>query len=95
MARRATRLTLRSVTAECWTSLSVSCTVPSTLPPSAFHQLLAWLEFWSGRRLDVVLDAAGPAGWCEVWFDALSAVPERRVRIHFDLSHQEDDRAAE
>ncbi len=94
MARRSTTLTLRS-TAEGWTSLSVSCTVPSALPPSAFHQLLAWLEFWSGRRLDVVLDAASPAGWCEVWSDALAAVPERRVRVRFDLSRQEDDRAAE
>lgn len=95
MARRATTVTLRSTTAEGWTSLSVSCTVSSALPPSAFHQLLAWLEFWTGRRLDVVLDAAGPAWWCEVWSDALAAVPERRVRVRFDLSRQADDRAAE
>jgi hypothetical protein len=53
------------------------------------------LAFWSGQRLDVALDAAGPAGWCEVSTDALAAIPERHVRVRFDLSREEDGRAAE
>jgi hypothetical protein len=31
----------------------------------------------------------------EVWADALAAVPKRHIRVRFDLSRQEDDRAAE
>jgi hypothetical protein len=95
MPRQRTRLQLRPAKAEGWTQLSLSCTVPDSLPPPAFYQLLSLLAFWSGQRLDVALDAAGPAGWCEVWADALAAIPERHLRVRFDLSRQEDDRAAE
>jgi hypothetical protein len=85
---------LRPARAEGWTHLSLSCAVPDSLPPPALYQLLSLLAFWSGQRLAVVLDAAGPAGWCEVWADALAAVPERHIRVRFDLS-RETDRAAE
>lgn len=89
MARQATRLELRPARAAGWTRLSLSCAVPNSLPPPALYQLLSLLAFWSGQRLDVVLDAAGPAGWCEVWADALAAVPERHLRLHFDLGAEE------
>jgi len=94
MARPATRLHLRPAKAEGWTRLSLSCAVPDALPPPALYQLLSLLAFWSGRRLTVALDAAAPAWWLEVWADALAAVPERHVRVRFDLS-REVDRVAE
>jgi hypothetical protein len=59
--------------------------VPDALPPPAHYQLLSLLAFWSGQRLDVVLDATGPGGWCEVWANALAAIPERHLRLRFDL----------
>jgi hypothetical protein len=90
MARQATILQLRQAKAEGWTRLSLTCQVPDSLPPPALHQLLALLAFWSGQRLDVVLDAASSAGWCEIWADALAAVPERHLRIHFDTSREEE-----
>lgn len=90
MARQATTLELRPARREGWTSLSLSCAVPDSLPPPALYQLLSLLAFWSGQRLIVALDAAGPAGWCEVWADTLAAVPERHVRVRFDLSREVD-----
>jgi hypothetical protein len=90
MARRATTIRLRPARTEGWTHLSLSCAVPDSLPPPALYQLLSLLAFWSGQRLDVALDAAGPAGWCEVWADALAAVPERHLLLRFNLDGQED-----
>ena len=95
MARRVTKVQLRPSQTEGETCLSVACTIPDSLPPPELYQLLSLLAFWGGRRLDVALDAAGPAWWLEVWADALAAIPERHVRVRFDLSRQEDDRAAE
>jgi hypothetical protein len=89
MARQATTMRLRPARAEGWTELSLSCSLPDSLPAPALHQLLALLAFWSGRRLDVVLDAASSAGWCEVWADALAAVPERHLRLHFDIGAED------
>ncbi len=88
MAGRTT-MRLQPARAEGWTRLTIACTVPDSLPSPVLYQLLSLLVFWSGRRLDVVLDAAGPAGWCEVWADALAAVPERHLRLHFDLGAEE------
>jgi len=95
MPRQVTKLQLRPAKVEGLTQLCLSCTVPDSLPPAALYQLLSQLAFWSGQRLDVALDAAGPAWWSEVWADALAAIPERHLRVRFDLSRQEDDRAAE
>lgn len=95
MPGQATKLLLQPAKAEGWTRLSLSCTVPDSLPPAAFYELLSLILFWTGQRLDVALDAAAPAGWCEVWADALAAIPERHVRVRFDLSREEDGRAAE
>lgn len=95
MARQVTILQLRPGATEGETRLSVVCTIPDSLPAPALYQLLSLLAFWGGRRLDVALDAAGPAWWLEVWADALAGVPERHIRVRFDLSRQEDDRAAE
>lgn len=89
MARQATKLQLRPARAEGWTRLSLTCAVPNSLPPAALYQLLSLLAFWSGQRLDVVLDAAGSGGWCEVWVDALAAVPERHLRLHFDVGAED------
>lgn len=88
MARQATTLRLRPAKAEGWTHLSLSCTVPDALPPPALYQLLSLLAFWSGQRLDVALDATGPGGWCEVWADALAAIPERHLRLRFELGEE-------
>lgn len=90
MARPATTLHLRPAKTEGWTRLSFSCAVPDSLPPAALYQLLSLLVFWSGRRLTVALDAAGPAWWCEVWADALAAIPEHHIRVRFDLSREVD-----
>jgi hypothetical protein len=95
MPRQATKLQLRPAQAEGWTRLSLSCSVPDSLPAAAFYEFLSLLVFWTGQRLDVALDAAASAGWCEVWADALAAIPERHVRVRFDLSREEDGRAAE
>ncbi len=95
MASQVTRLQLQPGKTEGETRLLLACTVPDSLPAPALYQLLSLLAFWGGRRLDVALDAAGPAWWLEVWTDALAAVPERHIRVRFDLSRQEDDRAAE
>lgn len=95
MARQVTKLQLRPSETEGETRLSIACTIPDSLPTPALYQLLSLLAFWGGRRLDVALDAGGPAWWLEVWADALAAVPERHIRVRFDLSRQEDDRAAE
>jgi len=95
MPRQVTKLQLQPGKAEGKTCLSLTCTVPDSLPAPVLYQLLALLAFWSGQRLDVALDAAGPAWWLEVWADALVAVPERHIRVRFDLSRQEDDRVAE
>ena len=85
MARQATTIRLRPARSEGWTELSLSCSLPDPLPPGALYQFLSLLAFWSGRRLDVVLDAGRSVGWCEVWADALAAVPERHLRIRFDI----------
>jgi hypothetical protein len=86
MSRQATTtIRLRRARAEGWTQVSLSCAVPDTLPPPALYQLLSLLTFWGGQRLDVVLDASESAGWCEVWADALAAIPERHLRLRFAL----------
>jgi hypothetical protein len=92
---RVTKLQLRPGATEGETRLSLVCTVPDSIPAPVLYQLLSLLAFWGGRRLDVALDAAGPAGWLEVWADMLADVPERHIRVRFDLSRQEDERAAE
>jgi hypothetical protein len=89
MARQATTMRLSPARAEGWTELSLSCSLPDSLPAPVLYQLLSLLAFWSGRRLDVVLDAVGSAGWCEVWADALAAVPERHLRLHFDIGAED------
>ncbi len=83
-----TAAALRPAKAEGWTHLSLSCTVPDALPPPALYQLLSLLAFWSGQRLDVALDATGPGGWCEVWADALAAIPERHLSLRFELGEE-------
>ena len=95
MARQVTKVRLQPGGTEGETRLSIVCTIPDSLPAPALYQLLSLLAFWGGRRLDVALDVAGPAWWLEVWADVLAAVPERHIRVRFDLSRQENDRAAE
>jgi hypothetical protein len=90
MARQATTIRLRPARSEGWTELSLSCALPDSLPPAVLYQLLSLLAFWSGRRLDVVLDAGRSAGWCEVWADALAVVPERHLSLRFELGAEED-----
>jgi hypothetical protein len=96
MARPATTLQLRPAKAEGWTRLSLSCAVPDSLPAPALYQLLSLLTFWSGRRLTVALDAAGPAGWCEC-LDKLVLLGERHLHLavaeylehyHVERNHQ-------
>ncbi len=89
MARQATTLRLRPARTEGWTQLLLSCAVPDSLPPPALYQLLSLLVFWGGQRLDVALDATGPGGWCEVWADALAAIPERHLRLRFELGEED------
>jgi hypothetical protein len=89
MPRQATTIRLRPARTEGWTHLSLSCAVPDSLPPAVMCQLLSLLAFWSGRRLDIALDAAGSAGWCEVWADVLADIPERHLRLHFDLGAED------
>jgi hypothetical protein len=95
MRRQATKLQLQPDKAEGETRLSLTCTLPDSLPAPVLYQFLSLVAFWGGQQLDVALDAAAPAWWLEAWADALAAVPERHIRVRFDLSRQEDDRAAE
>jgi hypothetical protein len=88
MARRATTLHLRPATAEGWTRLTLECSLPDRLPPPVLYQMLSLLAFWSGQRLDVVLDAAHSGAWCESWADALADVPERHLRVRFDVGDE-------
>ncbi len=85
MARQATRLELRPATTQGWTRLTLECSLPDCLPPPVLYQLLSLLAFWTGQRLDVALDAAHSGAWCEVWADALAAIPERHLRLRFDV----------
>lgn len=86
MARQATTLQLRPARAEGWTRLTLECSLPDRLPPPVLHQLLALLSLWSGQRLDVALDAAQSAAWLEIWTEALAEIPDRHLRIRFDVS---------
>jgi len=95
MAMRVTKLQLRPGAMEGETRILLDCTVPDSFPALVLYQLLSLLAFWGGRRLDIALDAAGPARWLEVWADMLAAVPERHIRVRFDLSRQGDESAAE
>jgi transposase len=82
MARRATTLGLRPARPEGWTSLSISCAVPDSLPPPALYQLLSLLAFWSGERLDV-----GYRGGVSVLRDRMRALRGSRPREAFLTLH--------
>jgi len=88
MARRATRLALRPARVEGWTRLTLDCSLPDRLPASVLYQLLSLLAFWSGQRLDVALDAAHSGAWCERWADVLAAIPERHLRLRFEVGEE-------
>lgn len=84
MARRSTRaitFTLQPTANEEQTRISLQCTIPTSLPHSALHELLSLLTFWSGPTVHVVIAAGGPVGWSELWFDALASIPDRLLSI--------------
>jgi|SRR6266851_1108042 len=69
-----------------YTQLSLSASLPTTLPPRE-RRLLAMLAFWSGWPVNVVLRVdATTAGWCEWWTDAFCAVRARDLEVRFELS---------
>lgn len=85
MARQTTTLQLRPAATAEWTRLTLDCSLPDCLPQPVLYQLLSLLSFWSGQRLDVALAAADSGAWCERWADALADVPERHLRLRFDV----------
>ncbi len=94
MPRRARdRITLRlsPTNSEERTRFRLEGTLPTALPPSALHQLLSLLVYWSGRPLHAVLSAGGSACWLEVWADALAEAPERHVTVEFEVAEDSDD----
>jgi len=41
------------------------------------------VAYWSSEPIEAVLCAADPAGFIEVWCDALADVPERHLCVRF------------
>jgi hypothetical protein len=58
--------------------------VPTAIPPAQLRRLLSGLAFWSGWpvRLALPVDAETVA-WCEIWSEALAAVPARHLEVRF------------
>ncbi len=82
MARH-TRLRLRPAREEGQTRFLLSGFLPDALPRAALHQLLSVVAYWSSEPIEAVLCAADPAGFIEVWCDALADVPERHLCVRF------------
>jgi hypothetical protein len=80
-----TKLQLEPARTEGQTRFAITGSLPDGLPKFALHQLLAQLSYWTGERIDAVLYADGPAGWVEVWSDALADAPVRHLRVRFEL----------
>jgi hypothetical protein len=77
-------LALRPVHGGSYTQLSLLGRVPSAPVPRNVGWLLKMFSSWSGCPVDVVLCVdKETAGWCEVWTDALCAVPGRHLRLIF------------
>jgi hypothetical protein len=73
-----------------YTRLSLCGWLPTALPGRELRRLLSMLSFWSGWPVRVVLSVdAQTASWCEVWTDALCAVPERHLEVQFQMAGQE------
>ena len=71
-----------------FTRLSLSGPVVTVVPGRVLRPWLSQLAFWSGRPIRVVLGADAPASWLEVWTEALTAVPERHLRVEFRLPRE-------
>lgn len=77
-------LTLRPLAGGSYTQLLLLGSVPSSPVPLNVRRLLTMFSNWSGCPVDVVLSVdAQTAGWCEVWTEALCAVPERHLEVTF------------
>ena len=85
-----TKLQLKPAQTEGRTRFAVTGSLPDGLPRFALHQLMAQLSYWTGERIDAVLYADGPAGWVEVWSDALADVPERHLRVRFVVEDRDE-----
>jgi hypothetical protein len=77
-------LTLRPLAGGSYTQLLLLGSVPSAPVPLNLRRLLTMFSNWSGYPVDVVLSVdKQTAGWCEVWTDALCAVPARHLEVTF------------
>jgi hypothetical protein len=77
-------LMLRPLGGGSYTQLLLLGPVPSSPVPLNLRRLLTMFSDWSGYPVDVVLSVdKQTAGWCEVWTDALCAVPARHLEVTF------------
>ena len=67
-----------------FTQLSLSGPLCSAPQKAVLRRMLAAFAHWSGAPIRVVLHVEPQtAGWCEVWADALAAVPSCHLEVEF------------
>lgn len=86
MSNRMT-LELRPLYGGSYTQLSLQGPLTSAPLPLNMRRLLTMFSHWNGYPVDVVLPVeVQTAGWCEVWTDALCAVPAGHHRVIFHVA---------
>lgn len=77
-------LELRPLHGGSFTQLSLSGPLCSAPQKAVLRRMLAAFAHWSGAPIRVVLHVdAQTAGWCELWADALAAVPSCHLEVEF------------
>lgn len=78
-------LTLKPLAGGAFTQLCLRGPLCSAPERRVLQELIRAMAFWSGWPVQVVLHVdAQTAGWCEVWTDALAAVPMRDLEVRFE-----------
>jgi hypothetical protein len=78
------KLSLRPMQGGSYTQFSVTGTLCSAPQARVMQRLAETFSLWSGWPLHVVLHVdMQTAGWCEVWTDALAAVPMDSLAVTF------------
>lgn len=84
-------LALRPLQGGSYTQLLLLGPVPSAPVPLNLRRLLTMFSHWNGYPVEVVLSVdKQTAGWCEIWTDALSAVPARHLEVSFHIAPAAD-----